>query len=113
MHFDLYHFHIYFSNEQLGKLKELVEKLDAVDNIRIGRIWEYPVGPHPTGSCQISVRNQDFEKMLVWFLVERGGLDIFIHPLSGDEIKDHSDYAMWIGQSYQLNLEIFTRVAQG
>ncbi len=109
MQFDQYHFHIYFNRNQLSTLKTVLEKLEGLDNIQIGRIRETPIGPHPTGSCQISVKGGNVEKMLAWFLVERRGLDIFIHPLSGDEIKDHTDYTVWIGQPHQLNLNFFYR----
>ena len=107
MDFEKYHFHLYFDNTEIDVLKRVLKKLEVFDKIEIGRIREYPVGPHPTGSCQITVQLGDFEKMLSWFLFERDGLDIFIHALSGDDLKDHTDYTLWVGQQHELNLDFF------
>ncbi|MBR7901786.1 DOPA 4,5-dioxygenase family protein, partial [Burkholderia multivorans] len=31
--------------------------------------------------------------------------DIFLHPNTHDELRDHRDCAVWIGKSYALNLD--------
>ena len=50
-----------------------------------------------------------FEKVSAWFLQNRSGIDLFIHPISGDDIADHKDNIMWIGKSYKLNTEFFDK----
>ena len=42
-------------------------------------------------------------------LKNRNGFDLFIHPISGDDIADHKDNIMWIGKSYKLNTEFFNK----
>jgi DOPA 4,5-dioxygenase len=34
-------------------------------------------------------------------------LDIFVHGLSGDALKDHTDYAYWLGHDWPLDLRQF------
>ena len=102
-----YHFHLYYPLDQIERANSLVEKLKTIENIDIGRMWEKPVGPHPIGSCQITVYPGDFEKMSNWFLENRDGLDIFVHAVTGDDIIDHTKYVMWIGKEHKLNLQIF------
>jgi DOPA 4,5-dioxygenase len=63
-----------------------------------------PVGPHPRGSCQLSVPLEKFGPVMQWLVTHRNGFTIFAHALSGDEIKDHTDYVIWLGPSEVLNL---------
>lgn len=107
MTFKAYHFHIYFNQKQKESAAKLVEKLSRQDNIAIGQIIENPIGPHPVGSCQITVPASKFHSMSEWFMQNRMGLSIFVHALSGNDLIDHTDYVMWIGQSYDLNLDFF------
>ena len=102
-----YHFHIYF--EELGSpaLDKMTAKLKQKSGIAIGRVHNRPIGPHPIGSCQISVPKEMFEEILQFFLRERDGLTIFIHPLSGDDYVDHTDHVIWIGDPYPLKTDFF------
>lgn len=107
MNFKDYHFHIYFEQHQSQILESILEKLKELKDIKIGRVWNKPIGPHPIGSCQITVPLGRFEWMVQWFLYNREGLDIFVHAVSGDDIKDHTDYIVWIGNQHTLNLGFF------
>jgi len=35
------------------------------------------------------------------------GLVVFLHPETGDDLKDHTDYAIWMGAMRELDLSIF------
>ena len=109
MKFKSFHFHIYFTSEELDKVNSLVNKLKDIEGIKIGRVWNRPVGPHPVGSCQITVFSSDFKKMTDWFSKNRDDLTIFVHGVSGDDWKDHTDHVLWIGTPYDLNLSFFKK----
>ena len=109
MQFQEYHFHIYFGPTSLSAAQEIVEKLQEFDYLDIGRVWNKPVGPHPIGSCQVTVKAAYFQKMCEWFLEHRNNLSIFIHAVTGDDLLDHTDYVMWIGDSYKINLAFFNK----
>jgi aromatic ring-cleaving dioxygenase len=102
-----YHFHLYYPVAEISKAQSIVDKLKTIEGIEIGRVWDRPVGPHPIGSCQITVYPGDFEKMTNWFLENREGFDVFVHGVSGDDIIDHTKHVMWIGKEHPLKLEIF------
>jgi DOPA 4,5-dioxygenase len=38
-------------------------------------------------------------------MLNREGLNVLVHPLSGDNYDDHSKYAMWLGTPVPLRLE--------
>lgn len=102
-----YHAHVYFDS----KSQEIARRLcaDVAENfaLSVGRFHEKPVGPHPMGSCQVTFRSQDFDRFIPWLDAHREGLTIFVHGLTGDDLKDHTDYAYWLGQSVALNLGLF------
>jgi DOPA 4,5-dioxygenase len=108
MSFKKYHFHIYFEKDQLSLAKDVVDKLSDTKHLEIGQIRTEPIGPHPVGSCQITVLKEHFLEIVEWFLVHRGDLSVFIHALSGNNILDHTNYVMWIGKPYKINTEFFS-----
>lgn len=109
MNIKYYHFHLYYELENISIATELREKIDQTFDVEVGRLWEKPVGPHPVCSCQVSVSVELFEKVTAWFLQNRSGIDLFIHPVTGDDIADHTDSCMWIGKSYKLNTDFFNK----
>lgn len=73
----------------------------------MGRIHEGPVGPHPLGSCQLSVPQDKFLAVMNFLMAERGDLNVFFHAVTGDDYRDHTQMTGWLGRSLSLNLSIF------
>jgi DOPA 4,5-dioxygenase len=72
----------------------------------MGRFHERPVGPHPMWSYQIAFAPAAFDEVVPWLALNRGALDVFVHPNTGDELADHRDRAIWLGRSYTLDLAV-------
>ena len=105
-----YHFHLYYSltPDQIEKATAILNKLNQQKtDMPIGRIWEKPVGPHTIGSCQVTVERSRFQEMIEWFLANREGLSLFIHPDTGDDLKDHTEHVMWMGKEHPLKTDQF------
>ena len=68
------------------------------------RFHEKPVGPHPLWSYQLAFPAASFSHVVGWLALDHGALDVFVHPNTGDELRDHRDCALWLGRSYALNL---------
>lgn len=102
-----YHAHVYYCSETIDQAKKLIRAISENFSFEIGRIHEKPVGPHPLWSCQIKFHGNDFGVFVQWLIVNRNGLDIFIHLCTKDNISDHSDYVCWLGKSQSLRLDIF------
>jgi aromatic ring-cleaving dioxygenase len=101
-----WHAHIYFDADTRDTAWALRETIAAElgDAVEIGRFHERPVGPHPMWSYQLAVTNERFASVFSWLVVNHGKLDVFVHPNTGDALRDHRDAAVWIGHSYSLNL---------
>jgi len=102
-----YHAHVYFDESTLAFATSLCQRAGETFGLKIGRIHQEPVGPHPKWSCQISFSSKDFDEFVAWLESNREGLSILIHALSGNEWEDHTSYAYWLGQSMELDLSIF------
>ena len=72
--------------------------------MELGRFHERPVGPHPMWSYQLAFAPAGFPDVVSWLALNHDGLDVFIHPNTGDALRDHRDCALWLGRSHVLNL---------
>ena len=101
-----WHAHVYFdagSRDLAWQFRELVAARFG-DKVQIGRFHEGPVGPHPQWSYQITIAPAEFAECVGWLALNHGSLDVFVHPNTGDELRDHRDGALWLGRSYELDL---------
>ena len=95
-----------FRRRQPGQRTELPRRCQRAIRGRIdmGRFHERPVGPHPCWSYQIAFIPAQFAAVVGWLALNHGKLDVFVHPNTDDELRDHRDCAMWLGRSWQLDL---------
>ncbi|MDR5857576.1 DOPA 4,5-dioxygenase family protein [Caballeronia sp. LZ062] len=110
-----WHAHVYFdaaSRDAAWQFRQVIAEQFAGELERgalaIGRFHERPVGPHPLWSFQLGFGSERLTPMLEWLALNHGALDIFMHPNTGDDLRDHRDSAVWIGRSHELVLTAFT-----
>ena len=68
-------------------------------------IENYKVGPFIEGQWSIFVPVDEIGPIQTWFIQNRNGYDMLIHPNSGCEIEDHDDWALWGGKPWHINLD--------
>lgn len=101
-----WHAHVYFdagSRDAAWTLREVI-KVELAGQIEMGRFHERPVGPHPMWSYQLAFPAANFAGVVGWLTLNHGALDVFVHPNTGDALRDHRDRALWLGRSHTLNL---------
>lgn len=98
-----YHAHIYWQNEaQRFEALHLRQPLQEL-GCRLGTIHDDPIGPHPYAMYQVNYNSNiagEVEKLLT-----NTKLDILLHEDTGDDLRDHTEGAKWIGNKLTLNLE--------
>ena len=99
-----YHAHVYYRAETRAEAARLRDALARRFEVELGRWHDRPVGPHPCWSYQVAFTPDLFGQIVPWFTLNRRGLVIFIHPITGDDIPDHTDHAIWLGEMPALNL---------
>jgi len=57
--------------------------------MEMGRFHEKPVGPHPMWSYQLAFPVASFPDVVSWLALNRGTLDVLIHPNTDDVVRDH------------------------
>ncbi len=103
-----FHAHVYFSQETFEQARRLCEAARDRFSISMGRMHQRPVGPHPVWSCQLAFTADKFGAVIPWLALNRNGLTVFIHTQTGDDLADHTNYAMWMGQMLPLDLSLFS-----
>ena len=102
-----FHAHIYFDAAELDRARALGEAVRERFGVALGHFHTRPVGPHPRGSCQMTVPTERFGEVATWLSVNRSGLTIFAHASTGDDRADHMRNVIWFGPSEPLDLSIF------
>jgi aromatic ring-cleaving dioxygenase len=102
-----YHAHVYFDADSVDRATELCQTAAARFGAAMGRVHRKLVGPHPQWSCQLAFDAQQFDTLIPWLDAHRGGLSVLVHGLSGNDLRDHTTHASWLGEPHRLNLEMF------
>jgi DOPA 4,5-dioxygenase len=99
-----YHAHIYYDAASREQADKLCKAAGETFGVKVGRMHDNPVGPHPRGSCQLTVRSEQLAEVLPWLMLNRGELTVFAHAQTGDALKDHTAHVIWLGPSETLKL---------
>jgi aromatic ring-cleaving dioxygenase len=106
-----YHAHVYFdaaSRYAATHLHRFCAEATADDAparvIYVGPMRERPVGPHPQPQFEIHFHEDALPAMLA--LLEASGLTALVHPLTDDDLADHTTLARWIGTPVALDLSV-------
>ena len=99
-----YHAHVYFDATSVEQARALRARVSEEFDYTVGRFHEKNVGPHPRWSFQIAFKADAFGTLVPWLALNRKGLTVFVHGLTGDDIYDHTEVVMWLGESVALDL---------
>jgi len=110
-----YHAHIYYDPQATraaaGRLREAIGA--AFPMVRIGSWHDDPVGPHGVAMYQVVFGVGEFARLVPWLMLQRGGLDILVHPQTGNSYADHTAHALWLGEPQPLRLDVLRRARAG
>jgi DOPA 4,5-dioxygenase len=104
-----FHAHVYFDAATVDKARALCERCRDLFGVKMGRVHEKLVGPHPEWSCQLIIEPEQLGDVLAWLAINRDGLVIFCHPNGPSALQDHRDHAIWMGGIRKLNLAQFEK----
>ncbi|MGE8133058.1 DOPA 4,5-dioxygenase family protein [Novosphingobium subterraneum] len=102
-----YHAHVYFDPAEADEAGALCTRMRDELGVAMGRVHARPVGPHPRGSCQLTIQAERIGPAIAWMMQNRGHFTIFCHGNSGNDLDDHTRHVMWLGDSEALNLAQF------
>jgi len=105
-----FHAHVYYNTSSRDAAARVREGLGSRFNVRLGSWHDKPVGPHPQSMYQVVFSLELFDKVVPWLMLNREGLDVLVHPETGDNVIDHLDHALWLGKKLKLNIDSFKRL---
>ena len=100
-----YHAHIYYDLPDRGVAERLQRQFaDERGVLFVGDLRDSGVGPHPKPQFEIHF----FEDALAAVLprIKASGLTALVHPLTDDDLADHTSLAQWIGEPLGLDLSV-------
>ncbi|HYM02226.1 MAG TPA: DOPA 4,5-dioxygenase family protein [Stellaceae bacterium] len=101
-----YHAHIYYDPVTKPTAARLREAMGRDFTVELGRWHDVPIGPHPISMYQVAFPVAEFPRLVPWLMLNRAGLSVLVHPLTGDDYEDHSRFPLWLGQALPLDLEV-------
>lgn len=113
-----WHAHVLFpasSKAALDEATALWRRLSAlrdsgtIDN-EVGRIWGSAVGPHNAAQFQVWVPKESFADLIAFLAVNRGSLTVMVHPLTREELVDHTDRLVWLGPRSIVSPHVLSRL---
>lgn len=102
-----YHAHIYCTDRQRPAAQALRAELirrGAPELLFVGRLTEGKAGPHPIAQFEIHFLKRSLARLVP--AIEASGLRALVHPLTDDDLADHTSLALWIGEPLALDLTV-------
>jgi len=100
-----YHAHVYFDGDTRDSAERLRSGIAERFRAELGRWHENPIGPHTKGMYQVAFAIDEFASIVPFMMLNRGGLSILVHPMTGDAVADHDVNPLWLGERLAVDLE--------
>ncbi|KAF2635800.1 hypothetical protein P280DRAFT_473585 [Massarina eburnea CBS 473.64] len=107
--FDIHIYYLQSDEEETKFANELWERIRReFPELRIYRVWDRAIGPHSLAMFEVNVFTpEQFGAFIPWLVINRGPLSALIHPNTGEDERDHTQRATWMGHPLPLNLKLF------
>ncbi|MBE9065375.1 DOPA 4,5-dioxygenase family protein [Leptolyngbya cf. ectocarpi LEGE 11479] len=105
--YEQYHAHVYFDENSVAKAFSICQEAGKLFGVKVGRVHQKLVGPHPRWSCQLAFDKTQFDGLIPWLDNQRENLTVLVHALTGSDLEDHTEHASWLGDPIPLKLSVF------
>jgi DOPA 4,5-dioxygenase len=100
-----YHAHVYYDPEERPAAAALRDGFGRDPAILfVGQMIDTGVGPHPIAQYEVHFLAQSIPGVTA--AIEATGLRALIHPLTDDDLADHTTLAHWIGEPVELDVTV-------
>ena len=100
-----YHAHIYYDPAErpaAAALRDAFGRDAAI--LFVGAMTDGGVGPHPIAQYEVHFLGGAVPAVMA--AIEATGLRALIHPLTDDDLADHTTLARWIGDPVELDMTV-------
>ena len=103
-----WHAHVYYDQQTLDAAQRLHQQLSDMlaggafeGLVLVGQLYDRGVGPHPKPQFEIQFYESAVSRMTE--ILKATGLVSLIHPLTDDDVADHTTLARWLGEPLPLD----------
>jgi aromatic ring-cleaving dioxygenase len=100
-----FHAHIYYSAEERARAEALRKAFGSASEVLfVGSMTDQPVGPHPIAQFEVHFLESSLPEVIE--AIEASRLTALVHPLTDDDVADHTHLARWIGEPLALDTSV-------
>ena len=100
-----FHAHIYYTAADRVAASDLRDLLTLDPGVLfVGAMTDRGVGPHPLPQFEIHFHERALDGVIT--AIEDSGLRALVHPLTEDDLADHTTLAHWIGEPLPLDVSV-------
>ncbi|ALH81717.1 DOPA 4,5-dioxygenase family protein [Sphingopyxis macrogoltabida] len=100
-----YHAHIYYDADERRAAEDLRERFGRDPAILfVGQMTDAGVGPHPIAQYEVHFLAESISAVTA--AIEATALRALVHPLTDDDLADHTTLAHWIGEPVELDVTV-------
>jgi len=100
-----FHAHIYYQPEQREDADMLRRRFEGEPEVlHVGELRDHKVGPHPIPQFEIHFLAGSLPTLRP--ILEEAGFRTLIHPLTMDDLADHTTLGVWIGEPVELDVSV-------
>ena len=106
-----FHAHIYYQAESRNvaaalhaRFSSAVEQGEFSGLTFVGQLRDHAVGPHPVPQFELHFCRSTLSQIMP--VLASAGLTVLVHPLTLDDLADHTTLGQWIGEPIPLDLTV-------
>lgn len=107
-----YHTHVFYDAAERARAEHLRSRLmDSKGKGRfaslvfVGKLRDRRVGPFPKPQFELHFHKESLDAVVQE--LKASGLTALVHPLTDDDLADHTTLALWIGEPLPLDHSVF------
>jgi DOPA 4,5-dioxygenase len=111
MHRAPYHAHVYYELASRDAAERLHRRLksekgrgDFKGVVFVGEMRDANLGPHPKPQFEVHFYDDAWPRIVQ--VLKAAGLQALVHPLTDDDLADHTSLATWIGEPVILDQSV-------
>lgn len=102
-----FHAHVYYikGTEEETIARDLYSRISKLGDtfVMVGSFHQTTVGPHTRPMFTLGISHRQFTSVVSYLMLNHQTLSVLIHPETGDDLKDHTIHALWLGEKLALD----------
>ena len=101
-----FHAHVYYTSETRASAAALRERMATLSGgrLELSTLSDGLRGPHASLMFGVDIPRADLPEVLGFLMLNHGPHAVLVHPVTDNEVMDHSHHALWLGQPQPLDL---------